>query len=176
MTPVSPESLHPPAARTGLGWLLQSLLASRPAASDSELLFPAADRHPASETFIASLIIGAWSLAAATLLCLHSPLLPASILLRLLVALAVWLATLHLAVLLPLCAAPLLRLFHLPAGRLAGLVECAFLLLLTLAAWCLASFPSPFARTLGLAWIVLIMAEVALRLARAAIALASRPR
>jgi hypothetical protein len=170
--PPMPPTRH--SARSGIGWLLQAL-APAPR-SPPLLLFPAQHRHPAAESFAASLIVGLWSLTASFLLCLPSDSLPAPLAFRCLIALSAWIVLIQLTVILPLLAYPLFRLARLSPQHLATLSELAFLLLLSLIAWHLTNSPSPLATFLGRFWLVLMMAEAALRLARAGIALASRPR
>lgn len=175
MTP-APAHLPPrKPARTGLGWLLQTCTKSNPTSPTPDLLFPASERHPTSETFTASCLIAAWSLAASLIYCLHSAALPASPLLRSLIALTAWIALIHSAVIVPLLTYPLLRLLRLSPTQIAALTELTFLSILTLIAYHLSTDPSLIARSLGFLWLGLILTEVALRLARAGIALASRP-
>lgn len=173
MTP-APAHLPPrKPARTGLGWLIQTCTQSTPAPPATDLLFPASKRHPTTETLTASCLITAWSLTATLIVCLHSETLPQSPLLRSLIALTAWITLIHSAVILPLLTYPLLRFLRLSPTQIAALTELTFLLLLTLLAFHLTTDPSLIARSLGLLWIALIMAEIMLRLARTGIALAS---
>jgi hypothetical protein len=176
MSPVSPDTVTRKPARTGIGWLIQHLAAPshQSVAPNTDLLFPASAPRPTAETFITSWLIGSWSLAACLLLCLEWHSLPASAALRCLVGGLIWLIALHLTVILPIAAFPLLRLCRLRVDHLARMVEITFLLLLTFIAAHLTVSESTLAHLLGLSWIVLIMAEIALRLVRAGIALASR--
>lgn len=173
MTPAPAQIPPRKPARTGLGWLLQTCTQSTPTPPTSDLLFPATHRHPTTETFTASCLIAAWSLAATLIYCLHSAALPASPLLRSLIALTAWIALIHSAVIVPLLTYPLLRLFRLSPTQIAALTELSFLSILTLLACHLTTDPSLIARSLGLLWLALIMAEIMLRLARSGIALAS---
>jgi hypothetical protein len=176
MTPAPAQIPPRKPARTGLGWLIQAIAKSPPSPPTTDLLFPASERHPTTETLSASCLIATWSLAASLIVCLHSETLPASLPLRCLIAITAWLALIHSAVILPLLTYPLLRLIHLTPQKLATLTELTFLSILTLIACHLTTDSSLFARSLGLLWLTLIMAEIMLRLARSGIALASRPR
>lgn len=171
MNPPSPRDTAPKPSRTGLGWLLQCFLHPKATPPEIEAVFPASERHPASETFAAAGIIGLWSLIVTLHLSLQAPFLPEGTLLRLVIGLLLWIACLHLTVILPMLAFPLLRL---NPSHLARLVEATLMLLLTGLAWQLTLSDSNLATFLGFFWITLIMAEIVLRLARAGIALASR--
>ena len=173
MTPAPAQMPPRKPARTGLGWLIQALAKSPPTPPTTDLLFPASERHPTTETFTASCLIAAWSLSATLIFCLHSTALPHAPFLRCLIAITAWLALIHSAVLVPLLTYPLLRLLRLSPTQIATLTELTFLLLLTLLAYHLTTDPSLIARSLGLLWLTLIMAEIMLRLARSGIALAS---
>lgn len=177
MNPVSPDTPLPQPARTGVGWFLQRFLsAHRPAAPpNTDLVFPAPHRYPTAEAFFTSGLIGAWSLAASVQLCLESPLLPASPILRCLVGGCLWFAFLHLSVILPIAASPLARHCRISLAHLARLTSFTFVFLLTLTAIHFTGSAAAPTRLLGHFWIMLIMVEAALRLARAGIALASRP-
>lgn len=174
MNPPSPRDTAPKPSRTGLGWLLQCFLHPKATPPEIEAVFPASERHPASETFAAAGIIGLWSLIVTLHLSLQAAFLPGGTLLRLVIGLLLWIACLHLTVILPMLAFPLLRLLRLNPGHLARLVEATLILLLTGLAWQLTLSDSNLAASLGFFWITLIMAEIVLRLARAGIALASR--
>lgn len=175
MNPPSPRDTAPKPSRTGLGWLLQCFLRPKATPPEIEAVFPASERHPASETFAAAGIIGLWSLIVTLHLSLQPPLLPeGTLLLRLVIGFLLWIACLHLTVILPMLAFPLLRLLRLNPGHLARLVEATLILLLTGLAWQLTLSDSNLAAFLGFFWITLIMSEIVLRLARAGIALASR--
>jgi|GEM_PF-4072636 len=175
MNPRSPRDTAPKPSRTGLGWLLQCFLHPKATPPEIEAVFPASERHPASETFAAAGIIGLWSLIVTLHLSLQAPFLPGgTLLLRLVIGFLLWIACLHLTVILPMLAFPLLRLLRLNPGHLARLVEATLMLLLTGLAWQLTLSDSNLATFLGFFWITLIMAEIVLRLARAGIALASR--
>jgi hypothetical protein len=174
MNPPSPRATAPRPSRTGLGWLLQCFLRPKATPPEVEAVFPASERHPASETFAASGIIGLWSLIVTLHLSLQTAFLPGGTLLRLVIGLLLWIACLHLTVILPMLAFPLLRLLRLNTGHLARLIEATLILLLTGLAWQLTLSDSNLAASLGFLWITLIMAEIVLRLARAGIALASR--
>jgi hypothetical protein len=172
MTPAPAQIPPRKPARTGLGWLIQAIAKSPPSPPTTDLLFPASERHPTTETLSASCLIATWSLAASLIVCLHSETLPASLPLRCLIAITAWLALIHSAVILPLLTYPLLRLIHLTPQKLATLTELTFL---SIIACHLTTDSSLFARSLGLLWLTLIMAEIMLRLARSGIALASHP-
>jgi hypothetical protein len=174
MNPPSPRATAPRPSRTGLGWLLQCFLRPKATPPEVEAVFPACERHPASETFAAAGIVGLWSLIATLHLSLQAAFLPGGTLLRLVIGLLLWIACLHLTVILPMLAFPLLRLLRLNPSHLARLVEATLILLLTGLAWQLTLSDSNLAASLGFFWITLIMAEIVLRLARAGIALASR--
>jgi len=174
MNPPSPRATAPRPSRTGLGWLLQCFLRPKATPPEVEAVFPASERHPASETFAAAGIVGLWSLIVTLHLSLQATFLPGGTLLRLVIGLLLWIACLHLTVILPMLAFPLLRLLRLDPGHLARLVEATLILLLTGLAWQLTLSDSNLAASLGFFWITLIMAEIVLRLARAGIALASR--
>lgn len=171
MTPISAASPERKPARTGIGWLIQTCTRFTPAHATTDLLFPAAERHPTIETFTASCLVAIWSLAAFITLALHSTILPPSLPLRSLIAILTWITLIHSAVFLPLLAYPL---FRSSPQKIASLTEFTFLLLLTLIAYHLSTLTSPFAQTLGLLWLGLFLFEAGLRLARSGIALASR--
>jgi len=174
MNPVCPSTTARRPARTGLGWLMQQLCGSRQSSSEVEAVFPAAERHPTGETFAAAFIVGLWSLLVTLHVSLRCPCFPNFTVLRLVIGICLWIAFLHLTVVLPMLAYPVLRRIRLDPARLATLTEAALLFCLTLLAWHLSASDAAPASALGIFWIVLIMVEAVLRLARAGIALASR--
>ena len=174
MNPVCPSTTTRRPARTGLGWLMQQLCRSRQCPPGVDAVFPAAERHPTGETFAAASIVGLWSLLVTLNLSLSCPCFPDTTTLRLVIGLCLWITFLHLTVVLPMLAYPVLGLIRLDPARLATLTEAALLLCLTLLAWHLTASEAPFASALGVFWIVLIMLEAMLRLGRAGIALATR--